>query len=247
MSIKTLLIDLETSLMTLAGFSLKQDGYISHDNIIEDWYILCAAWKWHGKAKVYGEISTGAHDDKNVVEALREVIIEADEIIYHNGKKFDWKKLNARIILNDLEPMPKPKEIDTLIQARKHFAFTSNRLDYLGKVLGCGGKIQTSHGLWLRALKRDEDALKEMFKYNKGDVVVLEKVYDKLAPHIDVGYNRNLDDNTGVACPGCGGYKLQERGWSITKTGKFKRYQCQDCARWFQDGKKEPQNGVINR
>lgn len=244
---KTLLLDIETSYMKLAGFSLKADGYFSHNNIIEDWYILCAAWKWLGKPKIYGAISDDKHNDKEVVIKLREAVLEADELIYHNGAKFDYKKLNARVILNGLGPMVKPREIDTLKQARKHFSFTSNRLDYLGKVLGCGGKIHTGNDLWLRALDRDEQALKEMFKYNKRDVTLLEDVYKKLAPHIDVGYNANLMDVLN-GCPLCGSMDYHQRGWALTKTCKYQRYVCLNCGKWFQDGTAvKRDDGPINR
>jgi DNA polymerase III epsilon subunit-like protein len=232
--------------MQVASFSLRPD-YISHDNILEDWYILCAAWKWQGEKKIYGEVSQGAHDDKNVVEALREAIIEADELVYHNGRKFDWKKLNTRVVLNGIAPMMKPREVDTLIQVRKHFGFTSNRLDYIGKVLGVGGKLHTGNDLWLKALRRDEQALKDMFKYCKRDVQVLEDVYLKLAPYIDVGYNKNIDSLDVLRCPSCRSDHYQHRGHAYTKTGRYKRYQCQKCLRWFQDGKKEPTAGIVHR
>lgn len=243
--INRLFIDLETSYSKVASFSIWPK-YIPHENILEEWYILCACWKWEGDNKVLGKKATGT-DDKKVVEALSKAIIKADEIVYHNGKKFDWKKLNARVILNDLPPIPKPRECDTLLQARKHFGFTCNRLDYLGKIFNLGGKIHTDNELWLRCLQGDKKALNEMFEYNKRDVILLEDVYNKMKPHIDVGFNTNLNRELGLNCPACASYNYQKRGYTTTLSCKYQRYQCQDCGKWFKDGNREKNSAIPHR
>ena len=242
---KRLFLDIETSYNIVATFSLYPK-FIPHDNILHEWHIICAAWKWEGQKRIYGEIANGK-DDKNVVSALRDAIIEADEIVYHNGRKFDFRKLNTRVILNDLPPMPKPREVDTLLQVRKHFGFTSNRLDYLGQILGVGGKDHVSNELWLEALRGKKKALKKMFKYNKRDVTLLEDVFHKVQSHIDVGYNKNLGKGLGFGCPSCGSNNYQYRGWATTSVSKYRRCQCVDCGKWFKEGTREKLKGAVNR
>jgi len=236
---KRLFLDIETSLSVVSTFSLWPK-FISHDNIIEDWHIICAAWKWEGEDGVFGELIYHKND-KKVVKALCAVIAEADEIVYHNGRKFDWKKFNTRVVMNNLPPVSKPRETDTLIQCRKHFSFTSNRLDYISKILGFGGKLPTSAGLWIRALKGDKVAINEMFEYNKMDVVILEQVFNRLKPYIELGYNPNIDTSTDV-CTHCSSGRLEKRGWSYTKTTKYRKYQCKDCRGWSSSGTKEPRD-----
>lgn len=242
--IKRLFFDIETSYSVVATFTLWPKS-IPQENILKDWNMLCAAWKWEGNKKIYGACGDGTND-KEIAEQLREAVIEADEIVYHNGRKFDYKKLNTRVLLNGLQPMVKPKECDTLLQCRKHFGFTSNRLDYIGKILGLGGKLKAGNRLWLDSLDGDADSLKKMFTYCKRDVTLLEDVYHKLQPHIDVSYNGNLDNLLGLNCPEptCNSTNYQHRGWSRTKVSKYQRYQCQDCGRWFQSGNKEKTAGV---
>jgi hypothetical protein len=235
--IKRLFLDIETSFFIAATFSLWPKS-ISHDNILQDWHIICAAWKWEHENKIH-KIGTYTKNDKKVVKALRAAIVEADEIVYHNGKKFDFKKLNTRVIAHRLDPMPKPREVDTLIQARKHCAFTSNRLDYIGKFLGVGQKVVTSQSLWLRALNGEREAVDEMMKYCPGDVILLESVFKVLQPYIDVGYNQNLDIYMGDRCPRCQSSNKQQRGWSNTLTCRYKRFQCKNCKGWFQSKTKE--------
>lgn len=244
MIIKTLLCDIETSPNVNAMFGLRAE-YVPHDQMLKDWHIICAAWKWLGEDKVHSAV-TYNENDKNVVKKLREAILQADEIVYHNGHKFDYKKLNTRIILNDLPPITKPREVDTLVQARKHFAFTSNKLDFLAKVLLGKGKLRTDMDLWLRALRKDKEAIDYMLEYNKMDVILLEEVYLKLKPHIDVGMNKNMITQTNV-CAHCGSGSIKRTKWMYTLSTKYKKYQCGDCGAWWQDGKREKLNRVVGR
>ena len=74
---------------------------------------------------------------------------ESFVLLAHNGDKFDIKKFNAACIKHDLPPVQERQTIDTLKQARKHFRFDSNRLDYLGRFLEVGEKMETGgYTLW---------------------------------------------------------------------------------------------------
>lgn len=244
---KTLILDIETSYNIVPTFSLWPK-FISHDNIIQDWYIICAAWKWSGQKRVHGAYTYDTND-YGVVKKLREAVIEADEIVYHNGDRFDFKKLNTRVILNGLNPMPKPKSIDTLKQAKKHFAFTSNRLDYIGRVLCDDKKLDTGKNLWFRVLQGEKKAVDEMYKYNKQDVLLLEKVWDKLRVHIDYGVNPNINELLGDKCTNiqCGSSNLQSRGYRYTIAHKYRRYQCQDCHKWCSSSTPEKRHNKVVR
>jgi len=234
---KILCWDLETSYMAMAGFSLWEE-IKSHNNILEDWYIICGAYKWLGEKKVHAVAIEKAGDDKDVVQHMRDVIAEADIVIHHNGDAFDLKKLAARMIVHGIEPFPMPACIDTLKVAKKEFKFTSNRLDYLGKALGVGGKIENPPGMWLDVLKGDLTVIPKMIKYNKRDVTLLEEVYVKLRPYIRNHPNLNLySDSDTATCPNCGNHNLQNRGYARTRKGKYQRKQCQDCGAWCQESK----------
>ena len=67
-----------------------------------------------------------------------------------------------------------------------------------------------------------------MKKYNRRDVVLLERVYFKLRP-----WAKNLTSKEyGLKCPVCGSEKIQLRGWNINKVFKSRRFQCQSCGHW---------------
>jgi transposase-like protein len=70
-----------------------------------------------------------------------------------------------------------------------------------------------------------------MVKYNKQDVVLLAKVFNKLRPYVANHFNRELYGGTG--CPRCGSNKIQSRGVQRAITRTYQRFQCQSCSGWF--------------
>lgn len=111
----------------------------------------------------------------------------ADEIIAQNGDNFDIKWLRTRCLYHRISVSPKFNTIDTLKMARQGFRFNANRLDYMGKFMGFGGKIHTDYDMWKDILlKNDQKAMALMVAYCKEDVVLLEKVYNTLQDYCPV-------------------------------------------------------------
>lgn len=241
---KRLFWDIETSLILGTYFQLKTQ-YNSPQGVLEDWYIICIGYKWEHSKSVEVLIADGKND-KEIVIKICELFDKADEIIHHNGDKFDMKKLNTRVLYHGLPPLPKYNTVDTLKQARKHFGFTSNSLDYLSTYLGLGEKISTGFSLWMRVLKGDKAAVKEMAVYCKHDVLLLEKVFNKMVAYIDYGVNYNLLSGVGTRCPTCGSDDLMKRGFSANKAGKYQKYVCNSCGKWCSAGNREKRDYGIN-
>lgn len=236
---KILLWDIETSLMRVACFDLYPDR-ISHKHILDDWHIICGAWKWLGEKRVHTAICQPGGNDREAVQKLRDAVAEAHMVIGHNHDRFDLKKLRTRMVAHEIDPFPKALSIDTLKIAKREFGFTSNRLDYIGQFLGLGGKIDTSgEGLWLKVLQGDRQALRDMVRYNKRDVTLLEDVYLKLRPYDQHHPNLNVIRQSEKACKHCNADEtmLQRRGWAYTKTMRYPRYQCTACGGWSQGRK----------
>lgn len=229
--LKVLLIDLETAPnISYSWFGQHEVDIIEH---IEEGYILSFAYKWLGDkgVKAYS-LADFRMDKKKLVQKLWEVFDKSDVIIAHNGTQFDIKWANRAFIKYGLTPPSPYKVIDTLTISRSKFKFNSNRLNDLGKYLGLGSKVETGgFPLWKSCMAGDKKAFKIMVRYNKNDVVLLEKVYLKLRPFMTNHPPLNTDPNK--VCPVCGSNHLQSRGWSIATMFKKKRYQCQSCGKWF--------------
>lgn len=216
---KTLLMDLETAPALGYYFDLYKEGNIVSTKI--DWYILSFAYKWLDKKRVHAyalpdfkSYKKNKECDKELVTKLHELISSTDVLVAHNGDNFDMKKSNSRFLVNGLSPIPPVKTVDTLKLARKYFAFDSNRLNDLCKLLGFGEKIETGgKKLWIKCLNGDMKAWKKMVKYNKHDVVLLEKIYLKLRSWNPQQPNANLFNGTISNCPACGSDRLHCKGF----------------------------------
>lgn len=225
--------DVETAKMQVKTFSMRPE-YISHTDIVEDWYIICGSWKIGNVTKAVAIDKLG--DDKKVCQTLRDALADVDVIVHHNGDKFDIKKLNARLIYHRLKPLPLIPTVDTLKEARKIASFTSNRLDYLHKFLGGNGKMNTSPGLWDRVMDGDKKALKEMVTYNKRDVVILEDVYLRLRPYMKS--HPVIASPNSCNCPKCNSKNVIKAKPRVTASGtRYQQFQCKNCGGYFQDKK----------
>lgn len=250
---KILLYDVESLPNICTAWQLGKQ-YVTYENILRERELICCAYKWLGDKTVHSiAMKPDTAGDWEVIEHMHSIFSEADILVAHNGDRFDLPMFNARAAFYGLSPLPSIPSIDTLKVARKVFRFNSNRLDYLGAYLGCGRKLKTSLSLWLdilagrQALEREaplEDnyytALNKMVRYNKQDVLLLEKVYLKLRPYMRNHPNVSLY-NTGIdfVCPNCGSDDIQARGYRVSRTGKYKRFCCNNCGGWSSTGVNE--------
>lgn len=238
---RILFIDIETAPNIVTSWSLWIEGMLSHDNLIQERYIICASWKW-AHEKYVNAISINPNDPTNdleVIRTLHDVISSADAVVAHNGDKFDMRWIHARVLFYKLPPLPPVIQIDTKKIAKSKFYFNSNRLDYLAQYLGVGKKIRTEYDLWKGCMKGDVNSINKMIKYNKHDVLLLEKVFKILKPYVPSKINYQLFTSRD-SCTHCGSRKIQYRGYVYTKSNKYRRFQCTSCHAWGRNNKAEP-------
>jgi hypothetical protein len=173
-----------------------------------------------------------------MLEGIWKLLDEADVVITQNGISFDSKKLNARFVMNGMKPPSKYRHIDTKRLATKHFAFTSNKLEYMAENINKKYK-KSAHkkfsglSLWTECLKNNKAAWNEMRKYNVIDVLTTEELYYKLIP-----WDNTLDfsvysDTLETVCS-CGSTDFKHNGHRFTSTGKYKRLICRKCGKEMQ-------------
>lgn len=236
---RVLIYDIETSLQLAAIFDLKYNDYINPDSLMSERYVISVCWKWLGESKIHSvsvlddptRFAKDPADDTHVLRTFAKVLEEADCIVAHNGDAFDYRYLKTRMLIKGLPVLAPAISIDTYKVVKSNFKFNANRLDYVGKVLGCGGKIATPKGLWMDVLKGSKTAIRTMVDYNKRDVTLLEDVFLKLRPFIPNHINRELFGGTG--CPRCGSLKIQSRGFHRPIARVYRKFQCQSCSGWF--------------
>jgi predicted PolB exonuclease-like 3'-5' exonuclease len=176
---------------------------------------------------------------QKMLDSVHKLLDEADAIVHYNGSRFDIPILHKEFLLSGMPPPAPSKQIDLLQVARRQFRFVSNKLDYVSQALGLGSKTDhEGHTLWVKCMNDDRKAWKIMEEYNKNDVVLLEKVYDKFKAWIKNHPNHNAY-SANACCPNCGSSKLQKRGTAITTTRHYQRFQCQQCGTWSRAAKAE--------
>jgi DNA polymerase elongation subunit (family B) len=230
--IKRLYFDIETSpnigYFWQAGYKLN----IPTDNIIKERAIITICYKWEGQKDVYSLTWDKTQNDKGMLEKFVKVANEADELVGHNGDRFDLPWVRTRCLYHRIPMMPDYKSIDTLKVSRSKFRFNSNRLNYIAKYLNIGQKIHTSFDLWTKIVfNKDKQAMDKMVRYCKQDVRLLERVYKELEyyfnPKTHVGV---LNNKPKSSCPRCGNDEYAIHQTIVSATG-VKKYnvKCKGC------------------
>ena len=226
---KVLFLDIETSPNLAYVWGKWQQDVIAYK---EEWQILSYAYKWQGTAKISctSQRTFGSISDKEVTLSLWKLLSQADIIIAHNGDAFDLKKANARFLFYNLPPSCQYTSVDTLKVARKYFKFNSNKLNDLCIHLGIGQKSKhQGFDLWLGCMAHKAKSWLTMEKYNKHDVYLLEKVYQRLLPWIERHPNVALISGNLKGCNKCGSTKMFKDGFRYTATVKKQVWSCAKC------------------
>jgi len=236
-----LTLDIETSPLESYTWGLW-DQNVGLEQIKTEWSILSYSAKWLDSKKVIYQDTGGrgpkrVRDDKCLMLPLWKLLDTADIVVAQNGQRFDLKKINARMIQHGLGPYSPVKVVDTLLAAKKHFGFTSNKLGWMSKYLTETPKDEhkkfPGFELWTECLKDNPAAWAEMRKYNVRDVIATEELYIKLRPWISSHPNVGaFHEDSETRCPKCGSTHVQSRGKAVLQQGVYKRFQCQDCGGW---------------
>lgn len=183
---KKLYIDVETSLSEFYGnFGLKVRGeYLSSKLIKHPYIIICWSAMWMDEKKIYSSCISVEDallwQDRHILPPLIELMNRADIVAGHGIDCFDIKVINTRILLNGGEKPEDYKTLDTLKLARKKFKFESNELDYLCRIFGLRPKLPMNIEDWIAITQGDNETLKRMQKYNKGDVWFGAQVLERI-------------------------------------------------------------------
>lgn len=233
---KVLFLDIETAPIQASVWGLWNNN-ISLNQIEKDWYILSWAAKWLGEETVFYEDKSDTwdtEDDLMLLGGIWTLMNEADIIVTQNGIKFDEKKLNARFLIHGFPPPSSYRSVDTLQIAKKHFGFTSNKLEYMtGKL--CKKYKKLTHGkfpgfeLWKQCLRGNPEAWIEICEYNVHDVLALEELYLILRPWYKSHPNFNVYTESEETVCVCGNKEFDHSGYHYTNLGKYDKFVCTEC------------------
>lgn len=223
-------VDIETSPNVVYSWRLGPKIHLDHHSIVRERAIICICWKHEGSPQVHSLTWDREQDDREMLRRFAPVLSESDEIVAHNGDRFDFPWIYTRCLKHGINLPSRLKSVDTLQWARRKFYFNSNRLDYLSKFLGRTGKIKTDFSLWKRIIEQnDPKALDHMVRYNKTDVKELAYVYRRMAPYMPARTHCGvLAGGDKWSCPHCGKTNIRSDRRTVTEKGTVQwRMLCQ--------------------
>lgn len=233
---KILYLDIEVSPTVFAGWSLFKPVF-NIQNIIEHPRILGVAYMKEGwkRAKWVSEFS---HPDgrTGMLQTIYDLVSEADVLVGYNSQRFDWTWLKSEFAVEGFAPPPEVRHVDLFKIVKQNFRFVSNKLDYVSMRL-MNERKEDAGGMetWLGCMRGDRDAWALMGRYARRDVDLLPALYKKLLPWANTGQPNmaTLAGVEGLACTACTSTNFTRRGYYTTNAGRYQRYQCSDCGRWF--------------
>lgn len=208
--------------------------------------LMSFAWQIVGQKKIHAQnlsdtdtYKVDKFNDKLLVTKLHEVMSSADILLGQNSDQFDVKMANYFFIMNDLDPIPPTKFIDTKKIAKRYFRFNNNTLDNLGEELGFGGKTAITYkDLWVKAyLEGDKKSWKLMDTYCKNDVDKTTKIYLKMRPFMRSHPSISRITGEFDSCPTCGSYDYRLKSYRTNNTSRYHQYFCNGHRGYFSDRK----------
>jgi hypothetical protein len=137
----------------------------------------------------------------------------------------------------NMKPLKINSSVDTKKVAKAYFEFNGNSLSDLVTFLKIGKKAKTpGFDMWLGCMKGDNKSWKQMAFYNKMDVVLLAKLYERFLPWIENHPNLSrlvtpLVNFKGSKCPSCLSTSVQRYGYRATVSGVAQRMLCNSCGK----------------
>lgn len=243
MAARIAVLDIERQSGVADGiWELRQNGWLNPGQVVERPRTICFSYKWLGEDEVFFHAEWDRGGAKAMVKKAHAVLDSATHIVGWNSKSFDIPHLRTEMIVHGFTPPSPHKDIDLMVQAKRHFKFLSNRMNEVAKLLDDKEKVSTGGAdLWrkLRTSKGEElrQARSLMETYNCFDVTLTEELYMLMRPWLSginlPAYSAGARD--GQLCPVCESERIQYRGVAVTSTRTYRRFQCQDCGKWGRD------------
>lgn len=149
--------------------------------------LLSYAIKEYGKDKIYSSVIRqkeirSKHLDRELVKRLVHDFSRFDVIVTYYGSRCDLPYMRTRALKWNI-PFPQYgyiKHIDLFYLVKNKLSLNRNKLETACQLLGIEGKNHVIGDYWIRAVTGHIPSLKYILKHNKLDVIITEKLYEKM-------------------------------------------------------------------
>lgn len=227
-NVRVLTLDIESKPLISAHWGLFKQN-IGIGQIIDHGGLLCFAAKWYDSDEVLF-YSEWEHGYDTMLQAAWVLLDQADVLVTYNGIRYDVKKLNWEFIQAG-KPKPMPYRHVDLFKVNRAVADPpSRKLDYLAqRTLGDHKTPHAGMKLWMDVMDGDTEAQSLMEEYNRQDVALTEREFDRLRPWLTGVPHLGAIAGVHGSCPSCGSTKLKRAGTAHANVATYKAYRCEDC------------------
>lgn len=131
-------------------------------------------------------------DEKKSLEWLKDEIKDCETVITWYGSYFDLPFILTRALIHgiDLSELNKMNSLDLFEVCRKKFLFSKKNLSEVANALSikAGDEIKGRDVLkcYMKAIKGDEKAKEAIIKHCLNDLEILEEIYKRLRPYLNL-------------------------------------------------------------
>lgn len=235
---RILALDIETRPAVVVTFQ-KWKPHISDAHVLEPTRLLCFSYQWSDQKKVgfYSEYHDGR---QTMLDALYEMLTQADVILTYNGKTFDYPWITGELLVEGYPPIPPVQHIDLYQLMKSKTRLFSRTLNATSdRLLGERKVEHAGMALWVGCMQDDPKSWATMKKYAVQDTALLLPFYERVKGWFTTGHPNVgvIDGVTEAVCRICGSDNIQKRGWHHKTTGSYRRWQCMEigCGAWSSD------------
>jgi DNA polymerase elongation subunit (family B) len=232
---RILYFDIEVVGMEVKTYTLYPKNGIAPSRIVKDWAIISYAAYFEGEEdhfySLYQRFAQDKRDDRQLIEGLHELMLQADIVVGHNSDRFDIKKFNTKAAKWGLMPIQEFISYDTLKIVKKYFSLSSNSLAFAAAYFQLEN-ANSDHGkfpgdkLWHECMCGNMDAWAECEKYNIQDVRVTQELFKFLAT-----FDSRINFQPFFQRPTCtcGSQTFYKDKKVFKKSGMFQGIRCTEC------------------
>jgi predicted PolB exonuclease-like 3'-5' exonuclease len=233
MTRKRLYFDLELSKALFWAWGTGKQ-FLSADQLIEPQKIISLHWSWEDEEEVHNmDWGLDKQCDKAIVKKIIKLFDQADEIVAHNGRKFDLKKVYGRAMFHNVKMASDyhHKMLDTMLMVKSVAYLPSYSLKFCCKHFNLPLKLSSGGSeTWdLVQFHKDQKALDHLLHYGDGDIVSMKALFHYIRPYTKhKTHYAVLRGDEKFNCPECG--KLSHyKQMRTTAAGTIQhRMQCSD-------------------
>ena len=167
---------------------LECNGLFADWNVMLSWSLLIDGIIYQDVINKNDLKQKDGYFDKRITQTLINCIRDKKVtwIVTYFGTGFDLKFIRSKCVKYNIRyPVTGTiKHLDMYYICRNKLKLTSNRLANVTQFLGIKGKTPIAKSCWIKSLTGDEDALSEILRHNKFDVIILEKLHIRMIGYI---------------------------------------------------------------